>query len=104
MPARALRQSFAQRVIVRRRVQVAQTESVGHRNFARARGAAGGEKDRGKLLPGHRGRLLHPGSLVIPGGTASRPLEQFQEKCAAVFRPELRRNKEFERFVDFMKR
>jgi len=27
-------------------------------------------------------------------------LEQFQEKCAAVFRPELRRNKEIEHFHD----
>ncbi|AUW43733.1 hypothetical protein CUJ84_Chr003396 [Rhizobium leguminosarum] len=26
------------------------------------------------------------------------PLEQFQEKCEAVFRPELRKNKRIERF------
>ncbi|WP_189350341.1 MULTISPECIES: hypothetical protein [unclassified Mesorhizobium] len=31
-------------------------------------------------------------------------LEQFQEKCVAVFRPELRKNKEIERFAVSMKR
>ncbi len=31
-------------------------------------------------------------------------LEQFQEKCVTVFRPELRKNKELERFGDSMKR
>ena len=30
-------------------------------------------------------------------------LEQFQEKCVAVFRPELRRNKYLERFGDSVK-
>ncbi len=30
-------------------------------------------------------------------------LEQFQEKCTAVFRPELRENKEIERFRDSVK-
>ena len=33
-----------------------------------------------------------------------RALEQFQEKCAAVFRPELRRNGEIERFAISRKR
>jgi hypothetical protein len=31
-------------------------------------------------------------------------VEQFQEKCEAVFRPELRKNKELDRFVDSVKR
>lgn len=31
-------------------------------------------------------------------------LEQFQEKCAAVFRPELRKNNELERISDSIKR
>jgi len=31
-------------------------------------------------------------------------LEQFQDKCAAVFRPELRINKELERVGDSIKR
>jgi len=31
-------------------------------------------------------------------------LEQFQEKCEAVFRPELRENKKLERVTDSMKR
>jgi hypothetical protein len=31
-------------------------------------------------------------------------LEQFQEKCIAVFRPELRKNKGLERFRDSVKR
>jgi len=31
-------------------------------------------------------------------------LEQFQEKCGAVFRPELRKNKDLERFGGFVKR
>jgi len=32
------------------------------------------------------------------------PLKQFQEKCAAVFRPELRKNKKIERFCASKKR
>ncbi|MGY5775285.1 aldo/keto reductase [Rhizobium sp. LEGMi135b] len=35
--------------------------------------------------------------------TNKLPLEQFQEKCTAVFRPELRENKELERFRDSVK-
>jgi hypothetical protein len=31
-------------------------------------------------------------------------LEQFREKCEAVFRPELRKNKEIERLTVFVKR
>jgi bifunctional DNA-binding transcriptional regulator/antitoxin component of YhaV-PrlF toxin-antitoxin module len=31
-------------------------------------------------------------------------LEQFQEKCVAAFRPELRKNKDLERFGDSVKR
>jgi len=32
-----------------------------------------------------------------------KTLEQFQEKCAAVFRPELHENKEIERLRDSVK-
>ena len=37
------------------------------------------------------------------GPLAPAPLEQFQEKCEAVFRPELRKNKEIEPFRDSKK-
>ena len=35
---------------------------------------------------------------------AEGPLEQFQEKCETVFRPELRKNKDMERFGVSVKR
>ncbi|WP_292356468.1 hypothetical protein [Mesorhizobium sp.] len=37
-------------------------------------------------------------------GVVKRQLEQFQEKCEAVFRPELRENKEIEWFAVSVKR
>ncbi|TPN47815.1 hypothetical protein FJ976_19380 [Mesorhizobium sp. B1-1-9] len=37
-------------------------------------------------------------------GGSARHLEQFQEKCEAVFRPELRQNKELEQFTVSVKR
>jgi len=37
-------------------------------------------------------------------GPDPKPLRQFQEKCAAVFRPELRENRQLAQFSDFMKR
>jgi hypothetical protein len=40
----------------------------------------------------------------LADGSLCRVLEQFQEKCAAVFRPELRKNKWIERFGDSMNR
>jgi hypothetical protein len=45
---------------------------------------------------------------VEPSGKGRRlrraGLEQFQEKCETVFRPELRQNKEIERFAVSVKR
>jgi hypothetical protein len=38
-----------------------------------------------------------------PSERLRRALEQFQEKCEAVFRPELRQNKELDRFCVFVK-
>ncbi|WP_147377597.1 hypothetical protein [Mesorhizobium waimense] len=41
-----------------------------------------------------------PDQLIViepPGLAAGRHLEQFQEKCAAVFRPELRKNKRLDK-------
>jgi hypothetical protein len=35
---------------------------------------------------------------------SERSLDQFQEKCETVFRPELRENKEIERFAVSVKR
>ncbi|MGO4841754.1 hypothetical protein AB4144_56780, partial [Rhizobiaceae sp. 2RAB30] len=37
---------------------------------------------------------------VAPGISRILSLEQFQQKCAAVLRPELRQNKELKRFRD----
>ncbi|MEQ1954889.1 hypothetical protein [Mesorhizobium sp. CN2-181] len=36
----------------------------------------------------------------LPPEPLTHPLEQFQQKCAAVLRPELRENKEIEHFRD----
>jgi len=41
---------------------------------------------------------------VLAGRCVSITLEQFQGKCAAVFRPELRINKKLERVGDSIKR
>ena len=61
---------------------------------------------RPDLHHGGRRRLDLGGDLR--GAGAARAVgpapEQFQEKCAAVFRPELRRNKELERLTDSRKR
>ncbi|CAN7537835.1 hypothetical protein [Mesorhizobium sp. LjNodule214] len=38
-----------------------------------------------------------------PDAASQTALEQFQEKCAAVFRPELRKNKSLERVGDSIK-
>ncbi|MDV4158514.1 hypothetical protein [Rhizobium brockwellii] len=44
-----------------------------------------------------------PASTCVRITGAVRPLEQFQQKCAAVLRPELRENKEIEHFRDSKK-
>jgi hypothetical protein len=41
---------------------------------------------------------------AVESAIVVRGQEQFQEKCDTVFRPELRKNKELERFVVSMKR
>jgi hypothetical protein len=50
--------------------------------------------------------LYHPIKADVVEWQAEAPeaLEQFQEKCVAVFRPELRKNKDLERFGDSVKR
>jgi hypothetical protein len=40
---------------------------------------------------------------TCPKQGSRRVLEQFQEKCVTVFRPELRKNKYLERFNDSIK-
>jgi tRNA A37 threonylcarbamoyladenosine dehydratase len=47
------------------------------------------------------GRRFDPNALQA---YSLRVLEQFQEKCETVFRPELRQNKEIERFCVSVKR
>jgi hypothetical protein len=41
---------------------------------------------------------------VAKGPAGQAELEQFQERCERFFRPELRKNKEIERFAVSMKR
>ncbi|RUV05571.1 MAG: hypothetical protein EOR97_09355 [Mesorhizobium sp.] len=53
------------------------------------------DRSRRRAIPASRPSDLHRAGGLIQRPSAS--LEQFQEKCETVFRPELRQNKELER-------
>ncbi|TIN27480.1 MAG: hypothetical protein E5Y31_12770 [Mesorhizobium sp.] len=60
------------------------------------------DRNRRRAIPASQPFDLHQSEGCIQRPSAS--LEQFQEKCETVFRPELRQNKELERFAVSVKR
>jgi len=56
------------------------------------------------ILDGNRSHLSWNLLCALREKLRFGSLEQFQEKCVTVFRPELRKNKYLERFGDSVKR